>query len=124
MLTLPLRTSLDCAHAGESDQDSTRALMPFLPHLLAQSSKSKPLLRLLRSKEFMSFLFNSHSPEEIDGVKQSITEYQKVGSRIGQRVVYVDYSCRDSVGGDHSSERYMPQLVHSTCKDEHTFVEN
>ena len=86
---MPLRTSPDCTHTSESDRDLTRVIMLFLPHLLAKSSKSKKLLRLLRSKELLSFLFNSHSPEEIDGeVKQSIMEYQEVGSQVGQWIVY------------------------------------
>jgi len=82
---MSLRASPDCVDIGESDHGLTRVIVLFLPHLLAKSSKSKTLLRLLCSKEFMSFLFHSHSPEEIDGVKQSIMEYQKVRFRVGQR---------------------------------------
>ena len=60
----------------ELNGDTERLSMLLLPHLIAKSSKSKGLLRLL--SEVKLFLANSNKQEEVQVIDQLILEYKQV----------------------------------------------
>ena len=58
------------------DMDATQIASFFIPRLLEKASKSKNLLKFIRSKGFKSL--NLHGQEGYDAVRISITEYKRV----------------------------------------------